>query len=131
MSFPVSERGRVGQSTYWMYFGGFIVAAVILTVIAVVEVMKFNFVPAVICLLLLAPLGIYFRVIMMRRCRDIGWPAFLPWMFVGLSFMVGFMSGFSGAAGGAPSTALLTLPMFIGLADFVFSIVIGCIPGKG
>ena len=32
MSYYVEDRGRVGRSAYWMYFGGFVVLTMLLLV---------------------------------------------------------------------------------------------------
>ena len=130
MAYTVSDRGRVGQSTYWAYFGGFIVLTVILIAVAIDAVINFSFGTAIVCALLVLPLGIYFRVIMMRRCRDIGWPASLPWVFVGAGIVVNMFARASLTGGAMPTSGAMFLPLIVNLADFVFSIVIGCFPTK-
>jgi hypothetical protein len=77
------------------------------------------------------PLGIYFRVIMMRRCRDIGWPPSLPWVL----FVAQMVLPFAIAPDFSQPPELtdpmaLSVPLLLGFVDFVFSIVIGCIASK-
>lgn len=127
MAFPVNDRRRIGQSGYWAMLGVNILAIVALLVGGLVLLFSGAYVVGILVLLAIAPVGIYFRVIMMRRCRDIGWPAFLPWAFFGAAFLFNF-GLFGGGAGSSPGA--LALPLLIGLADFVFMIVIGCIGSK-
>lgn len=136
MSFSVQDPGRVGQSTYWMYFGGNIVLGALLLIGGLYSIFTGSFVTGIVMMLLLLPMGIYFRVIMMRRCRDIGWPAFLPWLpFIAMIAIGGSMGlgGVPSALAASPSLALRSLGLvnFISLADFIFMIVIGCIGSKG
>lgn len=132
MAFEVQDRGRVGQSAYWMYFGGNMVLGVFLLIGAISAFMNGSFAIGIICFLLLGPMGIYFRVIMMRRCRDIGWPAFLPWLVFGFAVVFGMMNGFRAAAnpGAVGSAAAFTPLILVYLADFILMIVIGCIGSK-
>jgi uncharacterized membrane protein YhaH (DUF805 family) len=132
MAFEVQDRGRVGQSTYWMYFGGNMVLGMFLLIGAISAFMNGSFATGIICFLLLGPMGIYFRIIMMRRCRDIGWPAFLPWLVFGCAIVFGMMNGFRAAAnpGTVGSAAAFTPLMLVYLADFILMIVIGCIGSK-
>jgi len=67
---------------------------------------------------------------MMRRCRDIGWPPFIPWLVFGIQMLIGFTGGIRPTMGQVPSLPLLAVPVAVGLIDFVFSIVIGCIASK-
>jgi uncharacterized membrane protein YhaH (DUF805 family) len=122
MSFPVQDPRRIGQSAYWSYFGMNLIVATGLIVGGIYAALSGALFTALICLLLTLPLSLYFRVIMMRRCRDIGWPSFLPWLLLGLAVLYGFKGGWS----------LNLAHMFgprLGLAmiDFVFQIVIGCV----
>jgi hypothetical protein len=88
-----------------------------------------SFFLGVLLLIAIAPVGIYFRVVMMRRCRDIGWPAALPWIFFGAGMLVSFgtLSQMFGSRGELPS---LGLSWLVSLADLVFMVVIGCIAGR-
>ncbi len=70
---------------------------------------------------------VYMRVMMMRRCKDIDWHPALPWISYGLCILAAIYAGFMAndatfdrlSAGNLPLLAIL-------LADFVFSILIGC-----
>lgn len=114
-----------------MYYGGYTIGSVILYGIGIYELLKLELMTAFICLIIPAILSIYFRVIAMRRCRDIGWPAFLPWLTMLLAMGCGFFSGMS--LGTNPVAAVQTLgstmvvAMALGMLDFVFLIVIGCL----
>ena len=108
MGFPHDTPGRASQSKYWTLFGLYMIAVPALLIVGVI------------------PLGIYWRVIMMRRCRDIGWPAFLPWLIFGGQFAAGFGLQIGAVSGTAPGWSMVALPLVLGLVDFVFSIVIGC-----
>jgi uncharacterized membrane protein YhaH (DUF805 family) len=78
----------------------------------------------------IAPLGIYWRVIMMRRCRDIGWPAATPWLISGVQVALSFSLPSSHGAVGAAAGSAFLLVSLVAFADFVFTIVIGCIRTK-
>ncbi len=126
-----SRKGRIGQSRYWMFFGIYVVAVFTLLGFSLYSFATGNLSMGVTAILPLTPLGIYFRVIEMRRCRDIGWPAFLPWLLFLIPFGFAMATGL-GSLGSGIGTAIaaLTVPLLIALVDFVFSIVIGCIATK-
>lgn len=126
-----SRKGRIGQAEYWTWFGLYVVAVLGLVAFSLYSFATGELIRAVTALLPLAPLGIYFRVIEMRRCRDIGWPAILPWLFFVIPMGVGFTIRASGIGTDiATAIAALTVPLLISLVDFIFSIVIGCIATK-
>jgi uncharacterized membrane protein YhaH (DUF805 family) len=129
MAFAENKAGRVSQSRYWVMFGIMMVAIVLLLIGGVTAVLQRSFLIGLLMIVAIVPLGIYWRVIMMRRCRDIGWPAFLPWLFFGLQMAASFNLQFSIVAGAAARSAI-ALPSVLALCDFVFSIVIGCIATK-
>lgn len=115
-------------------FGLYFVAVLALGGASLYFFATLQFSNALLALLPIVPLGIYFRVVMMRRCRDIGWPAWLPWvLFVvpaGLNFMGGLGSlGSSGADLSSP-LAMMIVPLLASLLDLGFAIVIGCIRTK-
>lgn len=130
MSFTVNDPGRVGQSKYWTVFGANMIIVPLLIVGGVYALFTGNFALGILMILAVLPMGIYFRVTMMRRCRDIGWPAFLPWLLFGLQLLLGFSGSFRPALGQTPSLSLLAIPIMLGGIDFIFSIVIGCIASK-
>jgi uncharacterized membrane protein YhaH (DUF805 family) len=122
--------GRVGQSRYWAFFGANMLLVPLMLGFGLYQIITGSFASGIVTILLIAPLGLYFRVIMMRRCRDIGWPAFLPWAFFGAQFFVYFAGPAGAMVGGMPSMSVLLLPMVLGLADFVFTVVLGCMRSR-
>ena len=131
MSFDVEDRSRIGRSTYWLYYVGTTVAFWAMTAWAVYQLLKLDTIPIVFGLIAPTALYFYFRVIAMRRCRDIGWPAFLPWLIVGLIFVCSFVAALKDGVRPEPSLETLDAPTVItallGVTDFVFLIVIGCL----
>jgi uncharacterized membrane protein YhaH (DUF805 family) len=133
MSFEVETAGRVSQGKYWAFFGANMILIPLLLIGGAVEIVRGSWGIGLLMIVAVVPLGISWREIMMRRCRDIGWPAFLPWLSFGMQFLVSFSATQSLGSlrhGGAPSVSTLSLPLFMALADFAFSIVIGCIGTK-
>jgi uncharacterized membrane protein YhaH (DUF805 family) len=134
MSFAAQNRGRVGQSAYWINFGVNIALGVSFLGGGILALISGAYIFGILCMMMLLPVGIYFRVIMMRRCRDIGWPTFLPWLPFAFAMLFGFVNGL--AASGDPrtlitgATATFGLSMIINLLDFAFMITIGCISSK-
>lgn len=125
--------GRVGQSRYWTVFGINMVLMPVLLFGGLYALFNGEYATGLVAIVLIVPLGIYFRVTMMRRCRDIGWPAFLPWMFFVVPIVLGVFGGIGQLGGQAPTAAslpMLGLPLIVSIGDFVFSIVIGCIKTK-
>ena len=135
MPYYVEDKSRVGRSTYWMYYVGITVVTWAMYAWAIYEVLKLETVPFAFGLIIPTILSIYFRIIAMRRCRDIGWPAFLPWLTIGLIVVCSVFSGMQ--AGFHPEAALgtigvsMVISVLLGLADFVFLIVIGCLDSAG
>ncbi|MFT4025704.1 MAG: DUF805 domain-containing protein [Novosphingobium sp.] len=133
-----SRAGRIGRSHYWIAFAVYIVAVVALVGAAFYFMLQLNLGIAIAALLIVAPLGIYFRVLMMRRCRDIGWPASLPWVIFAVSMGASMFGGLGslGSAIGSPTGIKwlliggLGLPLLISLVDLGFTILIGCMPTK-
>ncbi|MBU6268645.1 MAG: DUF805 domain-containing protein [Sphingomonadales bacterium] len=133
MSFEADQSGRIGQPGYWMWFGVTMIGTVLLLVGGVMQLFRGSWGSGILCILAVLPLSIWFRVIEMRRCRDIGWPAALPWIMLGMQFLSGFMmrpSQMVTGAGAMPGAGMLAAPALLGLADFVLMIVLGCIAGK-
>jgi uncharacterized membrane protein YhaH (DUF805 family) len=136
MAFAGNNAGRVNQSRYWTMFGVIMIAIIMLVAGGVVAVAQRSYLFGFLMIAAVLPLGIYWRVIMMRRCRDIGWPAFLPWLFFGLQMAASFnlqastllhsSHGATVAAGGSG----FVLASVLALGDFVFSVVIGCVATK-
>lgn len=131
MSFQADDRGKIGQSSYWLHFGGYVLGAVLLIGLGAYQLVEHHYAAGILTILVVVPLGIYFRVIMMRRCRDIGWPVILPWL---LTIMSAFIGGFWGFLGAVSHNASMTAPFTFGalssFLDFVLVIVLGCMPSK-
>ncbi len=125
-----SNSGRIGQTDYWIFFGVYFVLCIFLIVGSISALVNGSLGLALIAMLLIPVLNIWFRVIMMRRCRDIGWPTFLPWITFALSFLSGFVGGASGGGAAAMLSGALIIPMILGLIDFAFMIAIGCISSQ-
>lgn len=125
MPFEVRDPKRVGQAQYWTFFVLNGVAIVVLLVGGLWALFSGELVLGMLMILAVIPVGIYFRVIQMRRCRDIGWPAFLPWVFFGMQFLNGLRFDLQ-----EPTSMGLGLPIVLGLADFIFSIAIGALPSR-
>jgi len=124
----IQQTGRVGQIAYWVWFGASIVVTLALCGAGVYELASGAVMMGFVLLILILPLSIYFRVIMMRRCRDINWPAFLPWVSLGICVLAGTMSGWQAGATRQMPLSPPILPMILSLLDFAFVIVLGCIP---
>lgn len=130
MGFPNQDKARIGRPAYWTGFVVNFTLVVGLLVAAVALGMNGHFGPAILCFLAIVPAGLYFRVIMMRRCRAIGWPAFLPWLMFGLGLFAN-LTRLSQGVEGLRNPGLAVFPMLVGLADFALMIAIGCIAGRG
>lgn len=129
MGFEPQGKAVCSQSSYWTQFAINFVAVFGLLAFSIYSLFTGHWATALLAFLLMVPVGIYFRVVMMRRCRDIGWPPFLPWLFFG-GGILGNMGRITAGSAAALKTGMLGLPLLIGLADFVFMIVIGCIASK-
>ncbi len=130
-----SDEDCVGQSDYWLYFAAYIVAGPFLIVGAIYAVYHGSWPLGILSLLMLPVINIVFRIIMMRRCRDIGWPVFLPWSTLGLSFVTGILVGASGASAATLTdpyafSPLIVLPLLTTLFDLGLMIAIGCFPSR-
>ena len=129
MGFEPQGKPVCSQSSYWTQFAINFVAVFGLLAFSIYSLFTGHWATALLAFLLMVPVGIYFRVVMMRRCRDIGWPPFLPWLFFG-GGILGNMGRITAGSAAALKTGMLGLPLLIGLADFIFMIVIGCIASK-
>ncbi|APE29267.1 DUF805 domain-containing protein [Aurantiacibacter gangjinensis] len=129
MGFGSDDISRVSRAGYWKFFIANLVAIIALIGVCFTAAMNGELAIAIIAFLLIAPVGIYFRVIMMRRCRDLGWPTSLPWITFGLGIVANFYSfGSIGDAKGA--FAGLGLAWLVGMIDFVLMIVLGVVKGR-
>jgi len=132
MSFHVDDRGRIGQSSYWLHFGGYILGVMLLFAVCAYQVVTAHYVTAIIAFLTIAPLSIYFPVIMMRRCRDIGWPVILPWLPMIASAVNGAVWSFYGLRTHQfHPTGSISISALVGGFDLVLQIVLGCMESKG
>ncbi len=134
MAIEQSGNERVGRRKYWAMFFANIVAVIVLAFISLAALAGGEWMVAILCFVLIIPIGIYFRVIMMRRCRDIGWPPSLPWITFGLG-VVASMWNFGNIGAGLatdPASALggVGFSWLVSIADFVLMITLGSIKGR-
>lgn len=131
MTHDDKDPSRVGRSTYWMYYVGITCVALALYGWGIYEVVRFHLRPIAFGFVIPSILGIYLRVIAGRRCRDIGWSAFLPWlglvMIIGWGVINGLRAVHNPAAMLGMAGVTMVVSMLVGIADFIFMIVIGCI----
>lgn len=128
------DEGRyIGQSQYWARFAVFMIGVPVLLGFGIYSLVVHDYGLGVLAILAVFPLSIWFRFVMMRRCRDIGWPVFLPWTAQGLQFLMFFVlfSGGGSSGGGLGAVrAVSSGSLLIGFADFVLVIALGCIGSK-
>lgn len=131
MAYPESEGARVNRSRYWLMFFVTMVASIVLIGLSIGAFANGSIGLGIIAFLLIAPLNIYFRVIMMRRCRDIGWAPALPWITFGLGIVASIFS-FGSLATMDPTTIMggSGFSMLVSLADLVLMIALGSVRGK-
>lgn len=132
MQLSAQDHRAIGQSGYWSRFAVYMVGVPALLVFGVYSLATRDFGMGVLAIIAILPLAIWFRFVMMRRCRDIGWPTWLPWSAQALQILMGFMILSSGAMSGGIA-ALRTVSsgsMLIGFADFVLVIALGCIASQ-
>lgn len=140
MSFGSQDKNRITRSRYWLAMLINCVAVTVLLVGGIMALFDGSYVLGIGMMLAIVPVGIYFRVIMMRRCRDIGWPAYLPWALFGagiLGFFITAGSSFGGISNaldggvgaGSALSGLSVIPSIVGLVDFGVMIALGCIAG--
>ena len=127
----MDDKPRVGRSRYWLLFLIYMVATIVLLVGAVGMLMEGSWIAAIGLVLIVIPIGIWFRIVMMRRCRDIGWPPALPWISMGISMFAGFTS-FGSINAGDPTTmfAATGFSWLAQIADFVLVMVLGAVKGR-
>lgn len=131
MAFPVNDGTRVRRGRYWTLFFVNMVAIIVLIGISLGAVANEAWALAIIAFLLIVPVGLYFRVVMMRRCRDIGWPPALPWITFGLGIFASFIN-FGSVASMDPSVLMgsMGLSSLVSLADFGLMIALGAVKGR-
>ncbi|MWV27047.1 DUF805 domain-containing protein [Aurantiacibacter rhizosphaerae] len=131
MAFSADDSSRISRSGYWKHFFINVVAVLLLIGVAFGSLASGAWVFAIIAVLLIVPVGIYFRVVMMRRCRDIGWPPALPWITFGLG-VVGGMFNFEGYARMDMDVLLggSALSSLVSLLDFALMITLGSVRGR-
>ncbi|MFC4292709.1 DUF805 domain-containing protein [Sphingorhabdus arenilitoris] len=129
MSFGVVQSGRVGIGQYWLSFIMCIGAIIALIAGAVAAIFTGSWGMSPILFLMIVSVSLYFRVIMMRRCRDIGWPAWLPWASFGLNILLSF-SSFGAAIRGNFVGSGIGIANYVVLLDLLLMIVIGILPSQ-
>ncbi|MCJ2187567.1 hypothetical protein [Novosphingobium beihaiensis] len=132
MPLPADNRGKIGQGGYWRRFAVYMIGVPVLLVLGLVGIATREYAMGIALMLAILPLSIWFRFVMMGRCRDIGWPVWLPWTAQGLQILMLIMVLSSGALTKGPA-ALHTLSsgsLLIGLLDFALTIALGCVGSK-
>ncbi|MEL1249186.1 DUF805 domain-containing protein [Aurantiacibacter gilvus] len=136
MDYPESadhESGgaRVSRSRYWLMFFVILVASIVLIGLSIGAFANGEIAVGIIAFLLIAPLNVYFRVIMMRRCRDIGWAPALPWITFGLGIVASILS-LGSIATLDPAVVLggSGFSMLVSLADLVLMVALGSVRSK-
>lgn len=117
---------RMGIGEYWLNF----MACWGVAIMGVVGLMfggltGSSFITMMSIVALLAS-SIWIRVAQMRRCMDIGWWWQMPWGVLGVGLAASVVAQFNALL------ALVMLPalVIISLGDFIFGIVLGCMPSK-
>lgn len=138
MSSSSHGKSTIGRSGYWITFLITVVVSAGLLIGGLVILLGGEWGLGLLMMAAILPISIYFRVVMMRRCRDIGWPAYIPWALLGVGILASIMT--VGTAFGDmdsitsgeinPLSAIGALPGIITLVDFGVMITLGCIAGK-
>ncbi len=120
MSHLGKDKSRISQRAYWSALA----AAVTFTGVAIGGGIAFTardqFSLASLLFLLVVPVQIWLRVMMVRRCRAIGWPAALPW--AGLAAVIAANTAALALETGGPGAGL---PLLALLADGALMVLIG------
>jgi len=124
------KRGRMSQSQYWAVFGVYIIGVPILVIGGIYALLQGKLAIGAALIALMLPLGGYFRVAMTKRCRDIGWPGFMPWLFFGLVASISFVSGLGRTEELPTNLSALMVLLLTGLGDLAFAVVLGCIKSR-
>ena len=115
-----SSQGRVSQGRYWATFGVTMIGVPALLIGGIVAMAKGSFLLGLLMIATILPLGIYWRVTMMRRCRDIGWPAATPWVLFGVQMAMSFNMQLHHGVGAAAAGSTLAAVWLLGTVDFAF-----------
>ena len=131
------EGKRIGRQGYWFWLLGLGVGTIVLGAVAIAAAIGGSFSLIAVFFLAMIGGGIWFRIVQMRRCRDAGWPAALPWIMFGLVMVTSVFSlmslvsaAASGDLGALSSGGLSGLSAMASLADFGFTIALGFVPSK-
>ncbi|WP_156874140.1 hypothetical protein [Sphingorhabdus lutea] len=123
------EYAYVGRGEYWKYFFTIGIVSIGLLVGMIFCLLSLELLLTLILGLALFSLGIYFRIIMARRCRDIGWPVELVWISCGFQIFLGFVTQKTfdpNIMQDNPPSIFILLLVF---SDLFLAIIIGCIAG--
>ena len=127
-----NAKPRIGRSRYWLHFLICLVVGIALVVGAVTAFFSGSFGLAIVLLLPLLATGIWFRIVMMRRCRDVGWPPALPWIFFAALILTSG-AGFGAISTGDPTALFAStgLSWLVQIGDFVLVMILGFKRGIG
>jgi hypothetical protein len=117
---------RMNASDYWMNF--FICYGVGFFALLALGVGVFigSFIITAAAAISLLGTSIKIRIAQMERCNDIGWSWKIPWVVFGFGLAVAIGSN----ASLLMAVILLPVQIIVGLADFGFAIIVGCMPSR-
>jgi uncharacterized membrane protein YhaH (DUF805 family) len=126
----ISNSSRVDRSAYWGYFGAAFILPILFLIGGIYSIFNGSYMLGILAILAIVPINIYFRVIMMRRCRDIGWPSWLPWVTFAALFLTSYSAIGGAIRGDMPSFGSFGLFNLFSIIDFGLMIAIGCVQSK-
>jgi uncharacterized membrane protein YhaH (DUF805 family) len=124
------NSSRVDRPAYWGYFVAAFILPILFLIGGIYSIFNGSYMLGILAILAIVPINIYFRVIMMRRCRDIGWPAWLPWVTFAAVFLTSYSAIGGAMRGDMPSFGSFGLFNLVSILDFGLMIAIGCIQSK-
>ncbi len=125
-----ANSSRVDRPAYWVYFGVTFILPILFLIGGIYSIFSGSYMLGILAILAIVPINIYFRVIMMRRCRDIGWPAWLPWATFAAIFLTSYSAIGGAMRGDMPSFGSFGLFNLFSIIDFGLMIAIGCFQSK-
>lgn len=119
-----SGQGRVSQPEYWLYFAIYMMLSIgsLISIFYFAAQLRISL--TLFSAFVLFVGGLWFRVVEMWRCRDVGWPAAIPWLIFAAQFLFGLIGGVSALS----MVAMLIATLILGFIDFVFAVGIGFLP---
>lgn len=125
MNFAVAGRRGMERGQYWTYLIVYVVAVLGLAVGSVIALGRNEYILALAAFLLIGAGSLLFRGVMIRRCREIGWPDVLPWLTLTFTAMAMASTFLSLAIAPEPSLSSLGWTSLLVVIDVVLMITIG------